>query len=108
MSRFFWPPFSLLTPPRRYRRAIYLYSNLFSDAFGLSVLAPASKAITVALKNTAVGANYSPLEYSPYGYTQFQYWYPVNKAITIFRKGALTLPWVSLQSLLSAFASLVD
>ena len=27
------------------------------------------------------------------GYTQFQYWYPVNKAITIFRKGAMTLPW---------------
>ena len=27
------------------------------------------------------------------GYSQFQYWYPVNKAVTIYRAGAMTLPW---------------
>ena len=57
------------------------------------MLGPATKAITKALKNAGVGANYSPLAYAAGGYTEFQYWYPVNKAVTIFRKGAMTLPW---------------
>ena len=65
----------------------HYYSNRFSAAFGLSVLGPATKAITAALKNAGVGANYSPLDYNPVGgYTQFQYWYPVNKAVTIYRQ----------------------
>ena len=54
---------------------VFYYSNLYSGAYGLSVLAPATKTITAALKNAAVGANYSPLAYNPVGlYTQFQYW----------------------------------
>lgn len=74
--------------------SVHYYSNLYSAAYGLSVLAPATKAITSALKNAGVGANYSPLDYNPHGgYSQFQYWYPVNKAVTIFRKQAMTLPW---------------
>ena len=72
---------------------VFYYSNLFVNAYGLSVLAPATKKITAALKNAGVGANYSPLAYSAGGYTEFQYWYPVNKAVTIFREGAMTLPW---------------
>ena len=59
--------------------------------YGLSVLGPATKTITKALKNAGVGANYSPLAYAAGGYTEFQYWYPVNKAVTIFREGAMTL-----------------
>ena len=63
--------------------ATHYYSNLYSAAYGLSVLGPATKTITAALKNAGVGANYSPLDYNPHGgYTQFQYWYPVNKAGT--------------------------
>ena len=80
--------------PKKCDPSTHYYSNLYSAAYGLSVLAPATKTITAALKNAGVGANYSPLDYNPHGsYTQFQYWYPVNKAVTIYRKGAMTLPW---------------
>jgi hypothetical protein len=80
--------------PKACNPATHYYSNMYSAAYGLSVLGPATKTITAALKNAAVGANYSPLDYNPHGsYTQFQYWYPVNKAVTIFREQAMTLPW---------------
>ena len=80
--------------PKACNPLIHYYSNLYTAAYGLSVLGPATKTITAALKNAGVGANYSPLDYSPVGfYTQFQYWYPVNKAVTIYREGAMTLPW---------------
>ena len=55
--------------------AVHYYSNLYVDAYGLSVLSGATKTITTALKNAGVGANYSPLTYSAHGgYTQFAYW----------------------------------
>ena len=45
--------------------AEHYYSNLFSAAYGLSVLGPATKTITSKLKNAGVGANYSPLDCKP-------------------------------------------
>jgi hypothetical protein len=39
--------------------AQFYYSNLYSAAYGLSVLAPATKAITAALKNAGVGVGLS-------------------------------------------------
>ena len=45
------------------------------------------------LPNANVGANYAPLTYSPESYIRAAYMYPVNKAVTMFRKGAMTLPW---------------
>jgi hypothetical protein len=63
--------------PKTCNPATHYYSNLYSAAYGLSVLGPATKTITAAVKNAGVGANYSPLDYNPHGgYSQFQYWYP--------------------------------
>ena len=53
--------------PKDCNPKVFYYSNLYRDAFGLSVVAPATKKITAALKNAGVGANYSPLDYNPTG-----------------------------------------
>ena len=67
---------TLCYDPKACNPTVHYYSNLYSAAYGLSVLAPATKAITAALKNAGVGANYSPLDYNPHGgYSQFQYWW---------------------------------
>ena len=71
----------------------FWYSNIYRNAFGLQRLAPATKVITQYLKNAGVGANYSPLTYTPFGYVAPAYFYPVNKAVTMFRQGAMTMPW---------------
>ena len=59
--------------PKACNPATHYYSNLFSAAYGLSVLLPATKTITTALKNAGVGANYSPLDYNPHGSYVQQY-----------------------------------
>jgi hypothetical protein len=61
---------------------------------GCLLLLPVGTVNWVQTLKAGVGANYSPLDYNPHGgYTQFQYWYPVNKAVTIYREQAMTLPW---------------
>ena len=71
----------------------FWYSNLYRNAFGLQRLGRATTLITQYLKNAGVGANYSPLTYQPAGYVSPAYFYPVNKAVTMFRQGAMTMPW---------------
>ena len=73
--------------------AQFWYSNVYRNVFGLQRLARATTVITQYLKNAGVGANYSPLTYQPTGYVSPAYFYPVNKAVTMFRQGAMTMPW---------------
>ena len=42
----------------------YLMGAPLQAAYGLSVLGPATKTITKALKNAGVGANYSPVTHT--------------------------------------------
>ena len=96
------------------------YSTLFANQYGLDALAQATALLTRYLKKASVGANFSPLtcasesrarnlpcrpeptgdgqlapcrRYAAGGFTHNQYMYPVNKGVTAFRRGALTLPW---------------
>ena len=71
----------------------FWYSNLFQNEFGLDLLTPATTLLRRHLPHASIGANYAPFVYTPAGYASNIYLYPVNKAVTAFRRGALTLPW---------------
>ena len=74
---------------------LFYYSNQFANSFGLDAMAAATALLRKYLPNANIGANYSPMTYGTGGYIQNVFMYPVNKAVTMFRSGAMTLPWVS-------------
>jgi hypothetical protein len=75
---------------------LFYYSNQFANSFGLDAMAAATALLRKYLPNANIGANYSPMTYGTGGYIQNIFMYPVNKAVTMFRSGAMTLPWVPL------------
>ena len=82
-----WAPTGVANP------TLFYYSNLFANQFGLDAMAGATALIRKYLRNANIGANYSPMTYGTGGYIQNIFFYPVNKAVTMFRQGAMTMPW---------------
>jgi hypothetical protein len=72
---------------------LFYYSNLYTNAYGLDAMSAATALLRKYLVNANIGANYSPMTYGPAGYIENVFFYPVNKGVTMFRKGAMTLPW---------------
>jgi hypothetical protein len=72
---------------------LFYYSNQFANSFGLEAMSAATAVLRKYLPKANIGANYSPMTYGTGGYIQNVFMYPVNKAVTMFRQGAMTLPW---------------
>lgn len=66
--------------------AIYYYSRVYVNRFGIAHLKQVTDVLRRALPNAGIGANYSPHQGHPYlG--------EVAKWVSAFREGALTMPW---------------
>ncbi len=64
----------------------YYYSTLYKYDYGMDQLKARTDIIRKALPNAETGANFSPHHGPPFLGTTYQY-------ITLFRKGAMTMPW---------------
>lgn len=66
--------------------ALYYYSHVFADEYGINHLKRVTDVLRAALPNAGIGANFSPHQGHP--------WLgEVAKWVSTFRQGAMTMPW---------------